>query len=260
LNDPPGGGTRHYWEEKAKEIVGYGKDVDVIEMNRRITAAYAEMYLRSPSKFLWAGMAALASCDVGKGMIQAKILKKEAGTVAVGVGALATGMPTGTELMEALAVGNLYVYADMYSQHLAYSQGGLEEMKRLRDRGELSASCYDAWEKIDRGQVWEGNRLLLKWEQETTLQKAVYDQHPDAFKKLSWLARYMPALLDSPIPGDGNSFTKVVPNGNLGLFADRWKWIEQSMLPAWKKLVEHNQNEVRQSMEGFLKGKFHRPG
>jgi hypothetical protein len=259
LNDPPGPGTRHDWEGKAKEIIGYGKDVDIAEMNRRITAAYAEMYLRNPSKFLWAGMAAFASREVGKGMGQAQTLQEQAGT-GLGAVALLGGMPTGAELKEALAIGNLYVYRDMYWQHLAYSQGGLEEMRRLRDQNELSASCYEAWEKIDRGNVWEGNRLLLKWEQENTLQKAVYDRFPDAFKKLSSLARYIPSLLESPIPGDGNSFTKVVPNGNLGVFADRWKWIEQSMLPAWRKLADGNPNEVRRSMDELLKGKFNKSG
>jgi hypothetical protein len=86
--------------------------------------------------------------------------------------------------------------------------------------------------------------------------KAVYDQFPDASKKLSWLARYTPSLLESPIPGDNRSSTTVVPNGNLASFKDRWQWIDDSMLPAWKRLSERDPNEVRRLMQEFLKGKY----
>jgi len=35
-----------------------------LEMNRKITSAYAEMYLQNPDVFKWAGMAALGTAPV----------------------------------------------------------------------------------------------------------------------------------------------------------------------------------------------------
>ena len=259
--DPSGLESRAYWEQKAKDKIGYKPESpthprDILEGNRRITAAYAELYLRDPSKFVWAGMAAFASCDVGAGMRKAESLRDEAGNPLIAIGALLTGAPTGVELLQALGKGNLGVYADIYWQHLAYLEGGIEEMRGLNQRGELSDKLLRAWELIDKGQVWEGNRELLYYEQSETLQKGVYDKHSEAFKNMSWLASYMPSQLKSPIPGHDVPFTECVPGGNLGVFNDRWKWIDTSMLPAWKKLAQDDPAGVRQRMEEFLKGKF----
>jgi hypothetical protein len=259
--DPSGLKTRAEWEQAAQNLIGFkpGSPThprDILEMNRRITAAYAEMYLRDPSKFVWAGMAAFASCDVGKGMSQARALRDEAGNPLIAIGAVLTGAPTGTELATALGKGNLGVYADIYWQHLAYAQGGIKEMRDLKDRGELLVEQLNAWELIEQGKVWEGNRQLLIYEQSVTLQKGVYDQHSKAFKNMSWLADYAPWMLKSPIPGHDVAFTECVPGGNLGAFDDRWKWIDTSMLPSWKKLAQENPARVREMMDEFLKGKF----
>lgn len=259
--DPSGLKTRAEWEQAAQELIGFkpGSPThprDILEMNRRITAAYAEMYLSDPSKFVWAGMAAFASCDVGKGMGQAKALRDEAGNPLIAIGTLLTGAPTGTELATALGKGNLGVYADIYWQHLAYAQGGIQEMRDLKARGELLVEQLNAWELVEQGKVWEGNRQLLVYEQSVTLQKGVYDQHSKAFKDMSWLADYAPWMLKSPVPGHDVAFTECVPGGNLGAFDDRWKWIDTSMLPAWKKLTQDNPAGVREMMQEFLKGKF----
>lgn len=256
--DPSGLRSRQEWEKEARDKVGFSPGAathpaNIFELNRRITAAYAEMYLSDPSRFVWAGMAALASCEVGKGMLKAKILRDEAGNPLIAIGALATGAPTGSEVLIALGRGNLGVYADIYWQHIAFASGGLAEMRDLNARGELSDGLLNAWVLIDRGKVWEGNRLLLNYEQQITLQQAVYDRHKDAFSNMSWLAGFRPSLLSSPIPGHDVSFTECVPGGNLGRFEDRWKWIDTSMLPAWRKLVEDQPDRVRALMNDFLK-------
>lgn len=255
--DPDGLETRAYWEQKARDFIGYspGADYhpkDVMEMNKRITAAYANMYLKDPDKFLWAGMAALASCEVGKGLQAAKDLAESAGTL-VGATALVAGMPTGTELLKALGGGNLAVYADMFWQHLAYAEGGINEMKQLRDQGELAPEVYEAWKLIDQGNVWEGNRELLKYEQKVTLQQHIYDQHRKAFRDLSWLAQYLPSQIGSPIPGNKANFAECVPGGDLGDFEDRWKWVDNWLLPAWRKLVEEDPQKAREILIGLAK-------
>lgn len=43
------------------------------------------------------------------------------------------------------------------------------------------------------------------------------------------------APLTSPIPGDPVAFQDHASWGDLGNFEDRWSWIDQSMLPAWRE-------------------------
>lgn len=161
---------------------------------------------------------------------------------------IAGGIPTGAELRKALADGNIGVYADIYWQHLAYQSGGIAEMERLNKQGELSDTLLNAWRLIDSGDAWKGSTLLLKYEQSITLQVGVYDKYRDAFKAMSRAAQYYPPTFSSPIPGDANNFTRCVPGGDLGNFEDRWKWIEGSMLPAWRKLVESDPEQVKEIM------------
>jgi hypothetical protein len=240
--------TRAEWQALAKaklklDLVAKAKDPKAIfDLNKRVTAAYAEMYLRDPSKFLWAGMAALASDEVGKGMKKAFDAIKEPPI-----------RENAKNLFYGLLLGNQSVYADMYWQHLAYAEKGIGEMKKLRDSGELPPELFDAWEKIDKGQAWDGNRLLLRYEQEKTLQEKVYKLLPNTFTLISHISKIVPSILSSPIPGDEGSFQKIIPGGNLGKFEDRWKWIDTSMLPAWRKLVENDAAKVKGIMEEFVK-------
>src|SRR5512138_1439895 len=65
--------ARRAWEEQANwRIAPTGSNIDehaiVFKRNEAITAAYAEMYLRNPRIYKWAGMAALTSATVGRGM------------------------------------------------------------------------------------------------------------------------------------------------------------------------------------------------
>lgn len=251
--------SRAYWEQQAREKIGFvpanaTMPRAIFVFNERITAAYAEMYLSDPSKFVWAGMAAFASNEVGLGLRRSEALIVEAGNPLIALGALLTNAPTGTEMIRALGTGNLDVYADIFWQHLAYSSGGIDELRNLRDRGELTAELFEAWSQIDNGQVMEGNRALLQYEQSVTLQQGVYNQHAKAFANISWMSQFMPSLLASPIPGDDVTFQAAVPGGDLGQFDDRWEWIDSSMLPAWQTLYQDSPETVRSQMEGFSSG------
>jgi hypothetical protein len=77
--------------------------------------------------------------------------------------------------------------------------------------------------------IWQGNRKLLKYEQEVVLQVQVYDRSRDIWPVIS-------DDVPSPIPEHGVKFIDYVPGGDIGSFKDRWKWIEESMLPAWTAL------------------------
>jgi hypothetical protein len=194
---------------------------------------------------------------VGKGIDVAIKIIVSAGDIGIlegvtfGLFKFVADIPYGTPLRDALYAGNTGVYKDIYWQHLAYSSKGIEEMKRLTGRGELAPELFRAWSLIDKGEVWAGNEALLRYEQETTLQKGVYDKNVALFRQFSKLSAQQPNSLISPIPGDSGSFQKIVPNGQLGDFKDRWKWISESMLPAWRKLSTDSPAKVKADMEAL---------
>ena len=66
--------SRRGWEEQANQrIAPASGNLDertiVFKRNEAITAAYAEMYLRNPQVYKWAGMAALTSATVGRALV-----------------------------------------------------------------------------------------------------------------------------------------------------------------------------------------------
>lgn len=211
---------------------------DTLARNKAITKAYAEMYKSDPSTFKWAGMAAFASCEVGKGMKQAQDApgwQRKAGAI--------FGAPP-EDVQKALKTGNNLVYGDIYWQHLAYQQCGIADIEKAYEDGEIPPLVLEAWRDIDEGKktgnqdkIWEGNRKLLRYEQQTVLQQGVYDNNPKMWKTLSGsLVSTFVQKIESPLPGDPNSFQDFVKGGNIGNFNDRWKWIDQSMLPKWKEM------------------------
>ncbi len=69
------------------------------------------------------------------------------------------------------------------------------------------------------------------------LQPKVYDGSEQLWKAVSgWIM--------SPIPGHNETIEAFDPRANIGIFADRWRWIEQRMLPAWQKLDEAHPERV----------------
>lgn len=249
--------TREQWIAKAmKECITYKRQVsgrlttsDATQLNIQVTSCYTKMYLSNPVVFKWAGMAAFASREIGRGMERAWQLGFGSGAdmftpLTVWVGGLVTGRGgsvgpmMGKLLFWALSGGNRLVWHDIFWQHVAYRDSGLAALKDARQAGEIPQRVLDAWTTIDVGvqkaqidDVWTGNAMLLMYEQEEVLQKQIYDAKE--VKKL-W-----PAIspdVPTPIPGHGVSFVGHVPEGNIGVFNDRWSWIFDSMLPAWRTL------------------------
>ncbi len=70
------------------------------------------------------------------------------------------------------------------------------------------------------------------------LQVQVYDRSRDIWPLIS-------NDVPSPIPGHGIKFTDYVLGGDIGDFNDRWKWIKESMLPAWVSLEQNEPEKVR---------------
>gem|GEM_PF-6195911 len=159
------------------------------------------------------------------------------------------------------------IFDDMAWKHSAYSLGGIELMRDLSDHGELSPSELAPFEDIASGvpdRVRAANRALLYREQHDIIQND-YDEMRghhgpvgDAFTEaLTWTA-------NNPIEG-GDSYRDDhhhdleipipvgpigliyqphvsvpigVPSGNVADFEDRWKWIEDDMLPAYLRGLE----------------------
>ncbi len=72
---------RAQWRSRANRRIEFtpGNPADratVLKSNEYVTAAYAEMYLRNPAVYKWAGMAALTSAAVGRGMYMIHYLKQ----------------------------------------------------------------------------------------------------------------------------------------------------------------------------------------
>jgi len=223
--------------------------------NAAITQAYADMYFSDPNTHKWAGMAAFASCKVGEGMREAQAA--QSGWKAVG-GRIA-GVD-GEKLENALKAGNDAVYGDIYWQHLAYKRCGIAELEKAYADGKINKDVLIAWKQIDLGRqtgdqelVWGGNEKLLRHEQRSVLQEGVYDKDRTLWRNASGFPASLYREIDSPIPGDSTSFQDHVSGGDIGDFSNRWRWIEESMLPEWKKL-DQDPDKVREKLTPCLQG------
>ena len=254
ITSEPTSDARAQWERRANRRIEYEPGQvysyqDVLRRNEYITAAYAEMYLRQPEVFTWAGMAALTSAAVGRGMYLMHLLRLSRLGFLIGL------FPREVDTIEQmLGVGNLAVFTDIYWQHMAYDFGGLNELRRIYEAGRLNQHAWDAWQQIDEGKrtnnqalVWAGNAGLLYFEQKEVLQAAVYDQHLVIWQEVS-------GWINSPILGHYESIVDFLQGANIGDFEMRWQWIERSMLPRWKRLVQAQTKRVERELHTLLIG------
>ncbi|MBY0527888.1 MAG: putative Ig domain-containing protein [Gemmataceae bacterium] len=231
--------SKDYWQRKAQEKIGAIKGMknfttDPLELARRRTAAYRDMFLKDTYKYRWAGMAAFASNEVAGAI---KIFRSPVNP-----------FPRSEEPIAFLAEGNKAVYDDIYWQHLAFDYGRLNLLGKLKDNGLLDDRSFRAWKEIDDGQVaqnsdkiWSGNKSLLRLEQEATLQP-IYKKHAKVATSISAFVIFpLPAFKDGNQVRKGTIFPTFIKEnlnreGDIGNFNDRWKWIEDEMLPHYQKL------------------------
>ncbi len=125
------------WQARAERRIdlddgNLSEQMIVFKRNQAITAAYAEMYLRNPQVYKWAGMAALTSATVGRGMyLMYGLREAHLGSV---VGLFRSEV---AETFRQLGVGNRAVFTDIYWQHIAYEYGGLAELEAIGRAGGL---------------------------------------------------------------------------------------------------------------------------
>lgn len=244
---------RAQWEQRAQrriEVLSSTSGLNtIVQRNELVTAAYAEMYLRNPNLYRWAGMAALTSASVGRGMYMMRVLQMSRLSSMIGM----FGRDV-VQVLELLGSGNLAVFDDIYWQHMAYEIGGIAEIERVFRAGDLDRLALLGWQQIDEGRrthnsalIWEGNTNLLFFEQKEVLQPRVYDGNPQLWRLLGgWIT--------SPMLGQYQTFEAFAPHGNIGIFEERWNWIEQSMMPYWKYLVEQQPARVERALQAHLLG------
>ena len=152
------------------------KGVDLVDRNRKVTAAYAQLYLDDP-RFQWAGAAAFASKQVGCGMQDAR--------------ALARGQSWDPRTARAahaervLGKGNGAVFADIYPTHKFYQRFGSKNLTTCgssRPGGPLPRSLGEAFERLENhdGHPTEQDfrtsaQLIIGHEQTDILQPGVFD-------------------------------------------------------------------------------------
>jgi hypothetical protein len=250
---------RAAWLEKAQSLLP--SEAHVLERNARITAIYAELYLKHRDLFKWAGMAAFASYQVGTAL-----------------------KPLGLHLhpgplrddLELIRKTNNAVYRDIAWAHFAYQEAGIEELRRCLAGSRDDARLLEGFEHIDIGartkpvsmdRVWRGNTVLLRHEQEHTVQPRF-----DQFDKLFDVALTCFTMLDFDADaehldtGTLSAFTlfmltrglhKLVLSCSLPNVADfrqRWYWIVKSLLPEWQK-VDRSDPDLENKMQRFATGR-----
>ncbi|MFO7171274.1 MAG: DUF2515 family protein [Chloroflexota bacterium] len=244
--------TRAYWEQQAVRRIGVDLGgelgtLDLLRRNLHITEAYAEMYLRAPEVYKWAGMAALTSATVGRGMHLMLALRYSGASVLIGL------WPREAEVMfRQLCAGNALVFADIYWQHLAYERAGLAEIEAIAASEGLVEQLLDGWRQIDAGRrggdpelVWRGNTLLLEYEQRQVLQPGVYDTDPALWQRIA-------GWIPSPIPEQYETFASFSSGSDVGVFAARWRWIVERMLPRWQELSDERRAQVDQRLMRYV--------
>lgn len=208
--------ARALWTQAMAEVASVITIDDGLERNRRITKAYAEMYLRRP-ELLWVGAAAFVSKDIGGEL-------SKLGSMSV---------------WGALSLGNKTVFEDLYRYFRYY-----ELIKAHQGNGSISGytkfipddthpDVVTALEMLPYPeQAHEANMRLLDYEQAVTVQQKVYDS-PWFWRNLdvTRLTNYKLAAVDV-------SFTRYLPEnappdtcviftpdqGDLYIYNDRIKF------------------------------------
>ena len=217
------------WKDMAKDSLKKYPDIeDVPNPNAQITCAYADIYKTNPSKFKWAGLAAIVSGKIGQ-----EIANKEWWESILGFFFLGT-------LEQAVKDGNQAVFEDLYWQHLAFNDGKMEEIEKIYCSGNISIEMYRAWLKISQeneNYVWEGNKDLLYHEQKNILQDDMYKPYPHEWS----LVQEETDKLRSPVPGHDN----IIPStSKIYDLDDRWKWISENIIPAWRTYEINSGNAI----------------
>jgi hypothetical protein len=226
--------------------------------NRLINRAYAEMYLNDPQAFKWAGLAGFASRSAGSklGLLrEGSCLGVPAFSVSPMLAmVLWLSAASCDYLYDRVSRGNRAIYEDIYWQHLAYRAGGIEELTKICEQGDLPEELLAAWKLVDQGKktgdielIWQGNTALLEYEQREIIQPILYEGgvNRPLWKLISLVDKFVGLLITSPVPEEEQLFRDHLPKGDLGDFQDRWNWCTESIFPGWRSFEAENPDKVK---------------
>ena len=97
-----------------------------LDLNNRISHAYANMYNSDPGVFRWSGLAAYTSNRAGQGIASAGVLDD----VFAGLGIAPNAMAP-HEMYQAFIQLNFAIFLDLYPQFEAYAGGGLNAIQAM---------------------------------------------------------------------------------------------------------------------------------
>ena len=158
------------------------------------------------------------------------------------------------------------IFEDQALMHEAYLGGGLDAIRALGSAGIIDEATLQAWEQIDGGdpaRVEEGNRTLLYREQHDIIDRfyvsmRAYDPpQGQAFTYLLTLAgspavpgakgytAVFPLTVVAAIPGGAVSIRTPLADGNIAVFANRWRLIEQDTFPAFQRFISVDAAQAR---------------
>ncbi len=200
-----------YYQKQAEAIVGVE---DPIARNRRINAAYAQLWW-DDRRFQWAGLAAFASKQVGCGLLNAaELISKSnrqrnayqqwerSNSLMERMSPYASPrMPVhdqvsgegAAQVYQMLAKGNTALFLDIWPLHMFYRKFGLRrfeqclgERAQLRGSvawpiagsvpfGEATPEIVQGFRAIETGNVKKGVEALAQHEQVNILQPAMYE-------------------------------------------------------------------------------------
>jgi hypothetical protein len=255
------------WRQRAMAAAGIDPrqwdPSDGFEDNKKniekVYALYAQWYLAHP-ELKWAGMAKLAGGSVYGGLLKMQDERPGWHPRDILVPFLVYDK---TKQIQMDKVERIFVemqkniFMDLAWQHQAYVEGGLGALASAYNRGDMSAANYEAWVKIATGDAnaqWDGNKALLMREQSEVLPPG-YEEIRDLWGG-GTIAENISENTASPIPG-GAPFQKLYPDGDVTQFEERWRWIEDHMLPEYRALGgEYTKALVEQPLDQLARREF----
>lgn len=201
------------WRNLQKEAEKIASIPDPIARNRRINAAYAQLWW-DERRFQWAGLAAFASKQVGCSLLNAAEMIKKSNRQRdayqrwdQNASALERMSPYGssrmpmpdqvmgggaTKVYQMLAMGNTALFLEIWPLHKFYEAFGLERLKRCYPERQTIRSSVNwplknipfgvvwpevisAFSAIDRGDIRSGVEFMARHEQLNVLQPAIYE-------------------------------------------------------------------------------------
>ena len=211
-----------------------------IERNRRITSAYAQLFLESlsddrPGRFTWLGLAAYASDLVGQNLSRLQAEQAQSSFPMFERGAI-----------NALARGNTLVFMRSYWQHDVYLKAGISGIRQKANEGRLKPLELQAWESFHAGSEHDFLVAFSRFEQAEILQPEIF-----AGPIAQMLGHTFAAEAKSPVPG-GTSFCQHQKvNANISDLAQRWDWFLRAVLPEWENRLRDHLPEVIRDMQRF---------